>query len=103
VSKETLIRLILSLIILILLAVIFWRDPAYNITVEPFDDTALRDSIKMQELLIEKYEVQIELSMNKIDSLENLKPKIQHHYHEIYKTLPHATNAQLDSILRASW
>ena len=37
------------------------------------------------------------------DSLENLKPIIQHHYHEIYKFIPGGTVIQLDSIIRTNW
>ena len=39
----------------------------------------------------------------KYDSLEKTKVQIKIKYREIYKYIEHASNAELDSILRANW
>lgn len=39
----------------------------------------------------------------KYDSLEETKVQIKIKYREIYKYIEHASNAQLDSVVRANW
>ena len=37
------------------------------------------------------------------DSLETVKTQIQIRYHEVYKYIDHASNAQLDTLIRQNW
>lgn len=100
--------LILILIILIQGYVLIFRNTPLEI--ETFDDSTLRKEIQLADSAAIYWQhmsfgwEQIATDAEKYsDSLENLKPIIQHHYHEIYKSIPDGTITQLDSIIRTNW
>lgn len=78
--------------------------------IEPFDDSALKKEIELRDSIIEQWESSAlywqsisEIAMKKVDSLESLKPKVKHHYHEIYKDISDGTVVYLDSLIRSRW
>lgn len=48
------------------------------------------------------YKVNVVLR-EKYDSLDSAKTNVKIKYHEIYKYIDHASNAELDSIIRKNW
>ena len=107
-SKDKLIYILTGIILVLLLIIMFRRKPQPE--VEPFDDSALRKEIQIADSAA-LYWQNVALSWEQVatdaenhsDSLENLKPIIQHHYHEIYKSIPDGTIVQLDSLVRSNW
>ena len=108
VNKKVIPFIILTLIILLQGYMLIFRDR--GIDVEPFDDSALLEKIKLADSAV-VYWQSIALSWEQVatdaenysDSLENIKPIIKHHYHEIYRDIADGTIVELDSIVRATW
>lgn len=95
-------------IILILVCILIFKKPVT--VVEPFDDTELRQQIAEKDSIAAHWELQANqwktvasLAEAKSDSLELLKPQIQHHYHEIYTAIADGTVVELDNIIRSNW
>lgn len=107
-SKNKLIYILTGVIVVLLLINLLRGKPQPEII--PFDDSKLLKQIELADSSA-LYWQRIALSWEQIatdaerhsDSLENLKPIIQHHYHEIYKSIPDGTVIQLDSIIRTNW
>lgn len=95
-------------IILIMGYFLIFNQPAP--VVEPFDDSTLREEIRIQDsigsywkqesLLWQTLAVKLE---SKNDSLEKLKPSIINYYNEKYIFNANADINQLDSVIRANW
>ncbi len=101
------ITFILLLIVLIETVVLIFRKP--ETVVEPFDDRALREQIRVQDSLADyyrekafKYQKIANDALKSKDSLKELYNKINTYYAPIYKYIPYASNEQLDSIVRAN-
>lgn len=95
-------------VILILILILVFRKP--DPVVERFDEQHYLDLIESEEkkaayyqLEAERWQSKADSAMAVSDSLEKLKPEIQHHYHEIYKFNSTATTVQLDSVIRSNW
>lgn len=106
--KETKIIAGLLLVIFALIVYIIMRAP--DVVVEPFDEKPLRDEIARRDTAIAYWSKKAKdhywqsvMLQNRADSLEETKVVIKHHYHEIYRDIPTASNQQLDSIIRTNW
>ena len=104
--NKTLIAL-LAIILVLVVYIIFKGNPS---TDESFDPTALREQIRIKDSTATHWEEEADAWHSlantlgdKSDSLENLKPVIQHHYDKKYTFNANATSSQLDSVIRASW
>ena len=104
--NKTLIAL-LAIILVLVVYIIFKGNPS---TDESFDPAALREQIRIKDSTATHWEEEANSWHNlantlgdKSDSLENLKPVIQHHYDKKYTFNANATSSQLDSVIRASW
>ena len=78
--------------------------------VEPFDDSQLREEIRIQDSIANhwkqestKWQSVAAIFGHKSDSLEHLKPSIIYYYGKKYTFNANATSSQLDSVIRASW
>lgn len=78
--------------------------------VEEFDDSALREEIRLLDSTSLHWEEEAAAWQNlaniagdKSDSLENLKPTIINYYNEKYTFNASATVLQLDSVIRSNW
>lgn len=107
-NKTNIIIGILLLIVFGLVAYLIFSAPIEEVT--PFDETALREQIKMQEDLTKHWQDESEvwqnkatLALDKVDSLEKLKPQIYEDYNDQIDFNSTATNQQLDSVIRANW
>ena len=107
-TKPTKILLVLLLIIFGLVAYIIIKTPGAKD--ESFDPAELREEIRIKDSTTTYWEEEANSWHNlantlgdKSDSLENLKPEIQHHYDKKYTFNANATSTQLDSVIRSSW
>lgn len=99
----------LLVIILILTVIIIFRKPT-TVTPEPFDDSSLRHELAVKDSIIQIYMTQsiyfqnlADKALAKSDSLESLKDQIYEDFNKQYDFNVHATNQQLDSVIRANW
>ena len=97
-------------VILVLAAILIFRKPNTVTVVEPFDDTELREQIRVKDSVATYWESEAarwhsvaDSAIAVSDSLETFKPGIKKHYDGIYKTIPDANVIGLDSIIRANW
>jgi hypothetical protein len=95
-------------VIFTLVVILIVRKPAT--IVEPFDDSALREEIRLKDSVALYWELEAGLwhdfadsTLVLADSLENSKPTIKKFYHEKYKFNSTATTVQLDSVIRTNW
>lgn len=95
-------------IILILAVLLIVRKP--NPVVEPFDDTQLREEIRVKDSIADYWQAVSEyweaiavVSEAKSDSLQSLKPTIKYKYEKIYEFNAIANDSQLDSVIRSNW
>ena len=94
--------------VVLLLIIMFRSNPEPDII--PFDDSKLLKQIEIADSAA-LYWQNVALSWEQVatdaehysDSLENIKPIVKHHYHEIYKSIADGTIVQLDSIIRTTW
>lgn len=107
-TNQSKILAVLLLIILALVVYIIIKTPGSE--VEAFDPSALRAEIAVKDSTASYWEVQAntwetlaDSLGNKNDSLQGLKPEIQHHYAKKYTFNANATSSQLDSVIRSSW
>ena len=101
-SKNNIAFAILFLVIIIQGAVlIFGKSDTIKIT-EPFDDTELRNQIKVAEESAAQWEQRALDYQEQRDTITIIETKIKHHYHEVYKFIPVSTDTQLDSTIRAN-
>lgn len=99
----------LLFVIIILAAILIFRDrPA--VVVENDEVTRLRHELVESEKRAfewqqkaKQWQEVADSALHVSDSLAALPPKIKHHYHEIYKTIPGAAVSKLDSIIRTNW
>ena|SRR6056297_1107497 len=108
-SKNLIIFLLLSIIAIFVVINVLTELPSITDKRNTMIDS-LTNQINLRDtLIIEKQEKiknlkQQNTDLNfKIDSLKNLKKQIITEYEKIYITIDHATNYQLDSIIRANW
>ena len=106
--KNNITYIVLLGIILVLLYILIFRQP--TTIVEPFDDTELREQIRLKDSTASYWEENalywLGVSADheqRADSLENIKTNIKNEYSPTYKAIPGATATQRDSILRANW
>lgn len=98
------------LLVAIIIGLIYYITTLDNVEVEPFDDSALREEIRIldstslhwQEMSAQWQALADSLS-NENDSLEKQKPSIKYYYDQKYKFNHNATTHQLDSVIRAIW
>jgi len=95
-------------IILIMGYFLIFNQPAP--IVEPFDDSVLREEIRIQDSIgtywqqeSALWQLRAEELGHRSDSLEKLKPSIKNYYNEKYLFNSNADINQLDSIIRTSW
>lgn len=95
-------------VIFTLVVILIARKP--NGIVEPFDDTELREEIRVKDSIAEYWQAVSEyweavavVSEAKSDSLQSLKPTIKYKYEKIYEFNATANNSQLDSVIRSNW
>lgn len=69
----------------------------------PFDDSELRDSIALQQLIIEAQKEVFATYTLKRDTVRLIETQVKSYYHEIYTFNGIATNPQLDSVIRSNW
>lgn len=81
-----------------------------EVTVEPFDDSALRLEIQVKDSLADHWQdiartqqIIALKALSERDSIEVSKTNTKIYYREIYKFNSTATNSQLDSVIRANW
>jgi predicted RNase H-like nuclease (RuvC/YqgF family) len=101
---------ILLVVIVALVLYIIWGQPS-----TPKDDYE-REILKLEEV-IDSYKAVIttldsksdslmdinNMLLSKNDSLNKAKVKVKTQYREVYITINHASNYQLDSVIRANW
>ena len=107
-TKQNKILAGLLLIILALVVYIIIKTPGSKD--EAFDPAALREEIRIKDSSATHWEEEANAWHNmantlgdKNDSLQHLKPEIQHHYAKKYTFNANATSSQLDSVIRSSW
>ena len=107
-SKSNLIHFILLGALLVCLYLLIIRKP--KVIVEPFDDSALLEQIRLKDSAATYWEADATYWLNisvdherRADSLENIKTNTKNEYSPIYQAIPGATATQRDSILRANW
>ena len=107
-KRSNIIFNVLLAIILVLLYVLIFRQPAT--IVEPFDDTELREKLDEEaakslywEQLATKWEQKALQEEAKSDSLEKIKSDITDDYSKTYDIIPDSDIDGLDSILFANW
>lgn len=107
-STNNIAYIILIGIILIMGYFMIFKTPAP--IVEPFDDSALREEIRVQDSIgsywhqqSDLWQHEAEVLGHKSDSLEKLKPSIKEYYNEKYNFNRNANITQLDSVIRANW
>jgi hypothetical protein len=78
--------------------------------VEEFDDSALREEIRLADSTSNYWEEEAaswqslaDNEKHKVDSLEKFKPSIKIYYEEKYTFNANADILQLDSVVRANW
>jgi hypothetical protein len=78
--------------------------------VEEFDDSELREEIRLLDSSSTFWKEEAaawqnlaDIAGDKADSLENIKPSIKNYYNEKYTFNASATVLQLDSVIRANW
>lgn len=105
--KSNHILYILLVIILVLAGIIIFRKPVKE---SGSEITKLKNSIVKKDSLIkayqqdaDTYEQKAQDFTDKIDSLNQVKQRVKHIYHDIYKDINTAGNKRLDSIIRANW
>jgi len=97
---------ILLVVILVMSYFLAFRNPTSN--VPKFDATPYLEEIKQRDLTISRliwkigvHERREKYLQDKIKTLDNLKPKIIHHYEKQHIIVRDGTVVQLDSIIRS--
>lgn len=104
-------NIILGVLLLIILGLITYIIlTSDNPVVVPFDDTALREELRIKDSTATYWENQsfqlnalADSLQEKSDSLEALKPTIHEKYNDQINFNNSATIVQLDSVIRANW
>ena len=92
---------LISIIILLLIIMLIYY-PKSNQNV--FDDSNLRDSIKLLQNQIDSSKIKQQILENQYDSLLALPPKIKYKTNEKIKFIYYdASPSDLDSIIRSNW
>ena len=107
-NKTNIILGILLVIILGLIAYIIFSEPIK--VVEEFDEAPLREKIQFQKDLAkhwqdesEAWQNKAQIAEDKVDSLEQLKPKVYEKYDKQRDFADTADVLQLDSFIRSNW
>lgn len=106
---------ILIVFLVIIIVILFFYNSYNNIITVSSSDydkevKQLKNQIKLYEVTINRFIIEtdsldhIVFKLNKTnDSLESIKQNVKHVYHKIYIDINHASNKQLDSIIRTNW
>ena len=96
------------LIIFALVAYMIFSEPVK--VIEPFDETPFREEIARQDSIADlwkeefiKQQTIAKEALNKVDSLEKLKPSINEDHDNQINLNASASDQQLDSVIRANW
>ena len=108
-TSNIVIGVLLAVICALVLYLIFSK-PAVVVDDHQSKIEELENQILQDELVIQSLTFQADSLLNvavfldrKADSLEQVKTKVKHHYHEIYVDIASASNNRLDSIIRSNW
>jgi hypothetical protein len=107
-------NILIVFLVIIIVVLLFYTSYNNTITVPSFDYDKevkqLKNQIKLYESSITRFIIKtdsldhIVFELNKTnDSLELIKQNVKHVYHKIYIDINHASNKQLDSIIRTNW
>lgn len=92
---------VLLIVIVILFGVIIFRKPQVITVTE--DDQNYRYKIDSLATANKKLLEDLNIKRVEIDSLNNVKSKVKHIYHDQINLVSTADSKQLDSIIRANW
>jgi len=99
---------VLLLIIVVLTGYIILKDPV--VVIKPFDDGPLREEIRLEDSISTHWKDQAQawqkvasILEHRVDSLQKIKISINNDYNDQINFNSTATNAQLDSFIRANW